>query len=556
MLQKKINNKKEGYRMEKRWRKITFLGLTAFILSACGAGQKSQSEDTTGSIEEVVSQTSMPDRPFVYAAQQNVGTIDPAKVLDQTEVISAVNLYDPLFAPERTDGSMSPVPHVAEDYTVSEDGKTYTLTIRDDIQFHSGNKLTAEDVKYSMERMIAIGEGSSWLWSNLLEKGSITAEDDQTVVFSLNKAYAPFISSLTQLFVVDSEVLKENERGNDYGQMYLTENEAGSGPYTLDNWERESQIEFKAFEDYWLGWEEGQLEEVQMKFISEESTAKILLVSGQADMIHEFMTPSTYEEFGKTDGIVVQEDVSGSIQEMPMNTQKAPTDDLNVRKAIASVFDYDAANDHILGGSTKAAGPVPLSVEGHSDDVLVFERDVEKAKKFLAQSDYAGEELNVTFMYIGDQADQRQYSQLIRSNLQELGIEVTFEQATWPQVTEAVSSIDTTANLTVISDALTYPHVDSQTYGKYHPTSHGSYRSAAWLDKDSITEKLDQAREEVDVEKQEALYEEAQVLITEEVPSIYITNATHRISFRDYVKEYTFIPLTGYDLAFYYLRAE
>lgn len=542
--------------MRKRWTKITVLGFAALTLGACGSGQGNKKEETGGSTQEVVTQTSLPDRPFVYAAQQNVGTIDPAKVLDQTEVISVVNLYDPLFAPERTDGSMAPVPHVAEDYDVSEDGKTYTISLREDISFHSGNKLTAKDVAYSMERMIAIGEGNSWLWSTLLDEESIATEGDYTITFSLNKAYAPFVSSLTQLFVVDSELLKENEQDSDYGQAFLADNDAGSGPYTLGKWERESQIEFHSFDDYWLGWEEGQLEDVQMKFVSEEATAKLLLVSGQADMVHQFMTPSTYAEFEKNEGIIVQEDVSGSIQEMPMNTQKAPTDDLNVRKAIASVFDYDAANDHILAGSTKAEGPVPLSVEGHSENVLVFERDVEKAKEYLAQSSYAGEDLTVSFMYIGDQADQRQYSQLIRSNLQEIGIDVTFEQATWPQVTEAVVESETTANLTVITDSLTYPHVDSQTYGKYHPSSHGNYRSAAWLDNETITKKLDQAREEVEVEKQEALYEEAQVLITEEVPSIYITNATHRISYRDYVKNYEFIPLIGYDLAFYYLRAD
>src|SRR5699024_4454337 len=155
-------------------------------------------------------------------------------------------------------------------------------------------------------------------------------------------------------------------------------------------------------------------------------------------------------------------------------------DDINVRKAIASVFDYDVATEQILGGAAQAEGSVPLGVEGHNGDVTVFERDVEQAKEYLAQSDYAGQDLTVTFMYLGDNAEQRQYSQLVSSNLQEIGIDVEFKTATWPQVTEAAASPETTANLTIISDTLKYPHVDSHTFGKYHPSTHGSYRTAAW----------------------------------------------------------------------------
>jgi len=401
--------------MNKRWIKTSVLSMVALTLSACGG--QTGNPDQAAPVEEVVVQNKMPDRPFIYAAQQNVGTIDPAKALDGTEMITMLNLYDPLFAPEREDGSIAPVPHLAEEYDVSEDGKTYTVTLREGITFHSGNPLTANDVAYSMERMLGIGEGNSWLWSELLDEKNVTVQDDHTVVFKLNKPYAPFISSLTQLFVVDSNLVKENEQNNDYGENYLSKQEAGSGPYTLKKWDRETQIEFEGYEDYWKGWEEDQLKQVQMKFVTEESTVKTLLVSGQADMVHSFLNPSTYEEFKKQDGIVVQEDPSALLQEMPMNTQKAPTDDLNVRKAIASVFDYEIANEQILGGSTQAIGPVPASVEGHNENVLVFNRYVEKAKEYLEQSAYADEDLSVSFMFIGDLAEQRQYSQLISSKL-------------------------------------------------------------------------------------------------------------------------------------------
>ena len=205
--------------MKKRWMKATVLSAVALTLAACGAQNGGGEGTDTGG--EVVEQTSMPDRPFIYAAQQVVGSIDPAKAIDETELISIINMYDPLYFPERTDGSMAPAPHLATDYEVSEDGLTYTFNLRDDVTFHSGNPFTAEDVVYSMERMLAIGEGNSWLWASLFEEGSVVAEDEHTVVFNLNEPYAPFLSSMTQLFVVDSQLLQENEEGGDHAGCHV-----------------------------------------------------------------------------------------------------------------------------------------------------------------------------------------------------------------------------------------------------------------------------------------------------------------------------------------------
>lgn len=540
--------------MRKRWMmKATVLGLVALTLGACGGNDTTDTSSTAGS-NQTAEPGKMPDRPFVYVAQQVVGKIDPARALDETEMISVVNMYDPLYAPERTGGSMEPTPHLATGYEVSEDGKTYTLTLRDDVTFHSGNPFTADDVVYSMERMLAIGEGNSWLWEGLFVEDGVNADGPDKVVFELNKAYAPFISSLTQMFVVDSKLLQENEQAGDMGQAFLEENDAGSGPYTLDKWNRETEITFAKFDDYFQGWEEGQVENAEMKFVPEEATVKTLLVSGQADMVHAYLNPTAFTEFSKQSNLVVQEDPSAMIQEMPMNTQKAPTDDVNVRKAIASVFDYETARDQIMNGVAPSRGPVPTTLKANSETATVFERDVEKAKEYMAASKYAGQELEVTFMYLGDVASQRQFSQLITSNLKEIGINAKLVEATWPQVTEAAADKSKTANITVISDTLKYPHVDSHTYGKYHPSTHGSYRSAAWLDDAAVTEKLEAARLETDEAKQETLYKEAQDLITELAPSIFVANTTHRIAYGDYVNGYEFVPLMGYDISFYHFR--
>ncbi len=546
-------------------KKLLVAALVLFVLGLTACKKDEETKTTTtepttttseGTVSEGTGGSKMPDRPFIYSAQQVVGSIDPAKAMDETELISVLNFYDPLYFPERTGGSMKPVPHLAESHEVTEDGKTYTFKLKDGIKFHSGNPFTSADVAYSMKRMLAIKQGNSWLWSSIIDDNSIETPDERTIIFRLKEPYAPFIASMTQLFIVDSKLVQENEEDGDFGEAYLTNTEAGSGPYMLKAWDREAQIEFTAFEDYWKGWTEGQVKEAQMKFIPEEATTKTLLVSGQVDIVHMYLNPMTFEEFKGVDGIVVQEDPSAMIQEMPMNTQKAPTDDINVRKAIASAFDYDTATEQILRGALKGAGPVPQNVEGHSPNVTVFERDIERAKEYLVQSKYVGQPIKVDFMFLSDQPDQKQYAQLLTANLKEIGIEVNLLPSTWPQVTEATANPQTEANLTMISDTLKYPHVDSHTYGKYHPSTHGSYRSASWLDDPEVTKTLEEARAAVDPSEQLKLYQKAQDLITALAPAIFIDDATHRIAYRDYVKGYEFVPLMGYDIAFYYFNVE
>ncbi len=500
------------------------------------------------------------DDTFLYISQQLVNTIDPAKVKDETEIITAVNLYDPLFYPDVANNSMDPAPHIATGYTVNDAGTEYTMTIRDDVLFQSGNALSAADVVYSMERMIAINQGNAWLWSSILS--DVSTPDANTVVFTLESPYAPFISSLTQLYIVDSKLLRENkEEGEfgeegDYGQAYIAENSAGSGPYVLADWNRQSYLDFTAYEGYWKGWSEGQIRKARMQTILEEATVKTLLVSGQADMVHQWLAVSAFTDMAKNENIKVAAAPSAKLQYFPMNTKLAPTDDINVRRAIASAFDYSSALNDILGHANPAAGFVPTVVPGHASAVTPVTQDVAKAKEYLAQSKYAGQDISVTFMYLADTVEQRQFSQLIAANLQAIGIKVVPKPVTWAQVTQSASSIETTANLTVISDSLKYPHVDSHTYGILHSSTAGSYRSMHWAANSAIDEVLVEARKATDPAEQKALYEESQVMAAELVPAVFVANPTHRVAMRKNVEGYTYVGLMGYDINFYSLTVK
>ena len=175
------------------------------------------------------------DVSFTYLEGQEVTTIDPAKHTDESALHAVINMYDPLLYPKVGENSMEPGPHVATSWRVTDGGKTYTFQIRKGIKFHDGKELTADDVVFSLQRMLALKKGFSWLWNNVLTAEQVRASGPGTVVFTLNQPYAPFLSTLTQLFIVNRDQVLANKKAGtfgelgDYGEAYLGEKTAGSG---------------------------------------------------------------------------------------------------------------------------------------------------------------------------------------------------------------------------------------------------------------------------------------------------------------------------------------
>lgn len=492
---------------------------------------------------------------FTYIEQQPVTAIDPQAAVDESSLHSAINLYDPLLYPNVEKGTMEPRPHVAESWTVSPDGKTYTFKIRRGIKFHSGRELTADDIIFSMDRVLRIKRGFFWVWAPVLEPGKTKAVDRYTARFELKDAYAPFLGTLLLLFVMDKDLIMANLRPGpfgefgDYGAALLERTDAGSGPYKMERWERATEMVMARFDDYWRGWKPGQITKVFYKHVPEEATVKILLASGQADMINQWLSPPSFQEL-KQPGVVVKEDPSVQLFHLQMNTKKPPLDNVKVRQAISYAFNYDAAIQQIFVGATKAKGPVPVRVPGWSSQVGVYGRNVAKAKALLAEAGFKPGDITLEYIS-GTVGLVRNIGLLLKDNLEEIGIKVEFLFEPWARLVERATKADTTPHITPIFDTLKYPHVDSHTYGMYHPSCWGTFRCMSFYENADVTKLLERARRAVDLDEQMRLYQQAQVLTVRDAPSIYIANPLHRIAFRDYVKGYRYVGLLGFDVAFY-----
>lgn len=539
------------------------VGVLALMSAACAPQEPStQATDTaevvTTTPAEPTEGARVEEAEITYVTTQTTATLDPAIHVDESQSILVINAYDSLLIPNSETGE--PESNVATDWEVSDDGQTYTFKLRDDIRFHDGATLTADDVVFSMDRMLSIGQGFSFLWEGVLEPGDTTAVDDHTVEFQLARPHSPFLASLVQFFIVNKNLVLENLQPGDlgefedYGQAFLAENEAGSGAYGVRQFQPGTLVVLEAFEDYWKGWEPGQVTQVNFQVIGEHATEKLMIEQGEADIVEQWLDAQLFEDLKKVEGVTVQEDPSAQLFFLTLNTNNEPLDDVSFRRALSYTFPYDVVAEQIFGGAVQAQGPVPIRMPGHAEGVVVYEQNLERAREELEKSDVDPVSVQLTYVYVDTIESERKVGLAFQDALRELGIELEIRGETFARITEMVTTPETTPDMVAIFHTAKYPSPDSHSYAMFHPEAHGTYMSASWFQNEVLSRLLEEARAAATQEEATAKYQEAQGIVAEEAAAIFATNSVHRIAHRDRIQGYKYVPILGWDLYFYQLR--
>ncbi len=213
-----------------------------------------------------------------------IGEIDPAKATDYADTVLMSNIYDTLVYPKAGGPGVEPL--LATEWTT--DGNSYTFKLKDGVKFHSGNPLTADDVVFSLNRMIAMGQGFSSLFAGRVEKAE--AIDPLTVKFTLTEPYAPFLAALVRLPVVDAKTVMANKADGkhgefgDYGEAWMSSHDAGSGAYKVESQNPQSETVMVKFPDYFLGFAENAPDKVRYRYGLEAPTVRALMSRGEHDI--------------------------------------------------------------------------------------------------------------------------------------------------------------------------------------------------------------------------------------------------------------------------------
>ncbi|WP_248305187.1 ABC transporter substrate-binding protein [Devosia sp. 1566] len=315
---------------------------------------------------------------FDPAATIRIGSLYEPQNLDNTagagqginEAFNG-NVYEALF--QLTDAG-TVEPRLVADYTVSEDGLTYTFTLRDGVTFHSGDPLTAADVKHSIERVTAETSQSSRKRSLSTITG-IETPDDQTVVITLSQRSISLPYNLSYVWIV-------NDAAPD-----ITAAEDGTGPYQLAEWRRGSALALTPFEQYWG--EAPSNGGVLFQYFTEATALNNALLTNAVDIITSVQSPDSLAQFADNPAFTVTEGASTTKEILAYNDRLAPFDNPQVRKALARATNKAQLLNSVWGDYGTLIGSfVPPTDPWYVDLTGVDAYDVESAKALLAEAGY------------------------------------------------------------------------------------------------------------------------------------------------------------------------
>lgn len=480
--------------------------------------------------------------------------IDPGVGADLGAATVLINIYDPLVMTKK-DGSVEP--WIAKDWKVSDDGKTWTFTIRDDVKFHSGNPLTAGDVAYTMQRLLDMGEGFGYLFNSTIEE--VRAVDDTTVEFVCNKTAGTLLATLVRLYILDSKLVEENygqgdygDKG-DYGKAFLLENDAGSGPYKVKEYAANSHVLCEQNTDYWNELDPNAPKEFRAIGSNEAVTVKTMMERKELELTDKYQTSETINSLGKVDGIDIMETNTGDIMYLLLNNSKAPTDDPHVRKALAYMMDYDVVCNDIFPNSKKADSIISQTLLGHKK-MNDYSFDIEKAKEEIAQSKYADNitDYPIEVCWVAETPDREKLALLIQAAADQIGVKVNVVKTPWASVIENSSSPESTANATTTGFAADYPEAGGVFDSALSSKKAGTWMNCCWINDDKLDGMIDEALSTIDTDERVAKYEAIQDYLADQCVMIPLAEETLRFAYQSSYVDYNAadpeysIPVMGY----------
>ncbi|TCT39862.1 ABC transporter substrate-binding protein [Martelella mediterranea] len=484
-----------------------------------------------------------------------VGEIDPAKASDYADSVLMYNLYDTLVIPN--EGKPGYQPLLADSWSANDDATVYTFKLRDDVSFQDGTPMTAEDVVFSMDRMKALGQGLSYLFEVV---DSVEAAGDHTVVFTLNEPYAPFVSSLVRLPVVNKALVLEhiedgdgeNEMG-DWGQAWLSGHTAGTGAYSLVSHNPQSETDLAKNSDYFLGVPDAAPDTVRMRYGLEPATVRTLIAQGEHDISSQWMPPEVLKSLANDGAQLLTE--SGTTEfYIKMNTAEPPFDDEECRKAVSYAFDYDTGvkmvsiTDKVSQGSP-STGALPVGMMGALGEDHVIRQDLDKAKEHLANCSYA-DDMNIEISWIGEVPLEERFALLMQANLAQIGVQSTIRKVPWALFTEQVSKPENTPDISQVFVNTVTGDPDTLLYSMYHSSSAGTWMSPEHLNDPKVDELLDAGRKESDPARRAEIYKELNTYLVSIAPSIFAQDQTAVFAASDRVSAPTLSdPSKAYALA-------
>ena len=486
--------------MKKRLLRIlaTVLAMTSILaLVACGGtnngGSSNSGNSDAGSGDGAA--TSYKDT-LIWAQGADVTSLDPHQGKETPAVEVTCQIFDTLVVVNPETNEIEP--QIAESWE-QVDELTYVFKIRQGIKFHDGSDLTAEDVKFSLDRSINSAAVSYIV--DLVD--TVTVDDEYTVTVKTKAPYAPALRNLAIPFaaIVPKAVVEADEAA-------FILNPVGSGPYQFVEWKQNDHVTLKAFDDYYAG--KPATENLIMKVIPETSQRSIALETGEIDLAYD-MAVNDVAKLKDSTELTVYEIPSLTCWYISMNMNKEPFNNPLVREALSYAIDRQLIIDTINAGSGQPADAIIAPGVFGYYSTGVREYDPEKAKELLAEAGYPdGFE---TSLWVNDNQSRIEMCQAIQNMFQQIGVECAVE------VLEFGSYISRTTNgehdMAYFGWTTSSADADYSYYSLEHSTQQGAAGNRSFIADPEVDALIEEARTNSDEATRTELYKELAIKLDE-----------------------------------------
>lgn len=445
------------------------------------------------------------------------------------------NTYDTLV---RFDNTLQIVPGLAESWEASEDGLAWTFHIRSGVAFHDGTPLTASDVAFSINRIKDPAVASPRA-DDFAVVTSIDVVDDQTVVLHLSQPFSPLLAKLaaTLNVIVSEATVAAN------GDLQSVVN--GTGAFKMVEYLPQTRMVFERNPDWWGTDADGNqlpyLDGMIAYFYPDPTARATAIQTGSVDWI-EYVPAPDIDVLNAARNVEVVGGLSANFRSLYLNVDVPPFDNALVRQALSYAIDEQAVVDLALfgtGGVPATGTTIPASNFYGVQDSPYVGRDVEKARSLLAEAGYAN---GFAFdLYVTSTYDfLRTPAEIIQANLADIGVTANIVAEDWSIYLPKVLEGDFTVTLLGESGQ---SDPDDFLYNVFYTGNGGnlSHFSNAALD-----ELLDRGRQVSDVNERRAVYQEAQHLIFELAPHVFLFHSAQYEAIRPNVHGFEHYPNTSY----------
>lgn len=503
------------------------LVMVGAVLPGCGDGSKDPGgQGNNGKTGEPVKGGEI----TVGIAQDLDDSLDPHQTVAAGTREVLFNIFEGLVKPN-SDGEM--IPAVAEKYTLSEDGTTYTFTLREGVKFHNGQTVTAEDVVYSINRCAAVPEGQEKpLVAAFSAVKSVEALDEKTVAVTIAQRDLEFISYMT------AAIIPADYENQDTAPV-------GTGPFKFVSRTPQQDFVMERFEDYWgaPAW----LDKVTYK-ICENADALVMNLNGGSIDLCAHLTSAQASQLNQN--FQVLEGTMNLVQAIYLNNQAKPFDNQLVRQALCYAIDRQGIMDMVADGHGTAVGSsiYPAFTKYFLPELVdKYPHDVAKAKELLAQAGYP-DGFDMTISVPNNYQPHMDTAEVVAEQLREAGINVTIQPVEWSTWLDTIyNGRQFQATVVGVDAANMTARAMLERFTSDYAKNFINYSNPAY---DAL---FQQAINATDEATQTDLYKQMETMLADTAANVYIQDLSDLVAMRQDLGGLKFYPIYVLDLSTVYL---